>query len=364
MERQLYWRPILGFIGFDIATYLVLYVLVLPPLEPATQAMDPILSEATGYLLTALRLGFIGAITARWIRNKHGLLKRSDAVPSMVVAAVISWLIHMLLNLFADMAFGGWGWDWGYLLALGQWVVFSLIGALFVSAGQAEEKQQSVPLRFSLGSERGAASLFLIPTVSLLVIASLTVIVMLGSATNNRRSADTAADAAALAAGKVWKDTLHGKFSSALSATEGHDFWGLVGTSLAYGLPYNAMKSAAADYAYRNDAELIDFSVDDRHAKIKVRVRHIDSGVETTSDIYSMAESSLLFRSGLCNSWGTIGFRINGVCVTSAPEEPVEDPVDPDEDPDGEEEPVEEPPFELPTGLSNWDVKVSLTDAG
>jgi|SRR5690625_26804 len=364
MARQLYWRPIAGFIGLDLATYLVLYVLVLPPLEPATGAMDPILLEATGYLLTALRLGFIGAIIARWIRNKHGLLHRSDAVPSIVVAAVLSWFIQMSLSLLVDVAFGGWAWDWAYLLAFAQWIIFGLIGALFVSPGQADAERRSMPLRFSMESERGAASLFLIPAVSILVIASLTAIVMMGSATNDRRAADTAADAAALAAGKVWKDTLHGKFSSALSATEGHDFWGLVGTSLAYGLPYNAMKSAAADYAYRNDAELIDFSVDDRHAKIKVRVRHIDSGVETTSDIYSMAESSLLFRSGLCNSWGTIGFRINGVCVTSAPEEPVEDPVDPDEDPDGEEEPVEEPPFELPTGLSNWDVKVSLTDAG
>lgn len=362
MERQLHWRPILGFIGFDIATYLVLYVLVLPPLEPATQAMDPILSEATGYLLTALRLGFIGAITARWIRNKHGLLKRSDAVPSMVVAAVISWLIHMLLNLFADMAFGGWGWDWGYLLALGQWVVFSLIGALFVSAGQAEEKQQSVPLRFSLESERGAASLFLIPTVSLLVIASLTVIVMLGSATNNRRSADTAADAAALAAGKVWKDTLHGKFSSALSATEGHDFWGLVGTSLAYGLPYDAMKSAAADYAYRNDAELVSFTVDEYRAAIQVKVRHIDSRATGSKDIYSTAEGSLLFRSGLCNEWGKIGFKINGSCVTSPPPEPPAPEPDDEDEAEGEE--PEEPPFELPTGLSNWNVDVVLTDAG
>src|SRR5690625_5702557 len=102
MERQLYWRPILGFIGFDIATYLVLYVLVLPPLEPATQAMDPILSEATGYLLTALRLGFIGAITARGSRNKHGLLKRSDAVPAMVVAAGSSWRIQRLLGWVAE----------------------------------------------------------------------------------------------------------------------------------------------------------------------------------------------------------------------------------------------------------------------
>src|SRR5690625_5890444 len=145
MARQLYWRPIAGFIGLDLATYLVLYVLVLPPLEPATGAMDPILLEATGFLLTALRPGFIGAISARWIRNKHGLLHRSDAVPSIVVAAVLSWFIQMSLSLLVDVAFGGWAWDWAYLLAFAQWIIFGLIGALFVSPGQADAERRSMP---------------------------------------------------------------------------------------------------------------------------------------------------------------------------------------------------------------------------
>lgn len=364
MRSELHWRPIAGFIGLDLITYLVLYLLVLPPLEPAARAADPILMEATSYVLTAVRIGFIGAIVARWVRTKHGLMTRSEAIPTIVVAAGLSWLIQMALNFFIDLAMGGLAWDWAYLLALLQWVSFGLVGALFVSPGPSESEDDVIPLRFSARSERGAASLFLVPTIAILVGASLAVIVIMGSATNSRRAADTAADAAALAAGKVWKDTLHGKFSAALSAGDGHDFWGLVGTSLSYGLPYNAMQSAASDYAQRNDSEVVGFSVDERRAAVTVQVRHASDSTGETEYRTSMAESSLAFHSGLCNEWGTIGYKIDGVCVTSSPEDEAED--DSNDESDGEDpgDDEEDESFELPTGLSDWNVSVVLTDAG
>jgi len=362
MGRGMYWRPIWGFVGIDLASYFVLYALVLPPFESAIQALDPVILEATAYLLTALRLGFIGAITARWIRSKWGLESRRHVVHSILVAAVLSWSIQMLLTIGVDAAFGGWSWNWQYLLALGQWIVFSLMGALAVNPGQAKEEVPSMPLRFTVGSDRGAAAMFLVPTVAFLVAGALAVIVIMGGATNNRRSADTAADAAALAAGKVWKDTLHGKFTTALASADSSAFWGLAGSSIATGLPYSEMQAAAAEYAQRNDAHLVDLQVDQQHASVRVNVQHNDPGAADGKEIRSMAESALLFRSGLCNSWGVLGYKINGVCVTTAPPEPDEEP-DPEDSEEDEEEPEEEP-FELPNGLSNWNVDVVLSDAG
>lgn len=363
MKGNLYWRPIAGFIGIDLVTYLVLYALVLPPLAPAVSSLDPVIIEATEYLLIAIRIGFIGAIITRWIRNGYGLLNRSAAVPTIVVAAILSWIVQMLLTFLVNISTSGWAWNWEFVIALFQWVVFALIGALFIRPGEAEKSDRSVPLKFTVASDRGAVSMFLVPAIAVLVAGTLAVILIVGTATNNRRGTDTAADAAALAAGKVWKDSLHNRFSTALESADSSAFWGLAGSSISAALPYDEMRSAASEYAQRNDAYLAEFHVDQQRASVRVQVRHDGSDADDNR-VGSMAESTLRFRSGLCNSWGVLGYKINGMCVTTAPLEEPEDEPDPEDSDGEEEEEVEEEPFEPPNGLSNWNVEVTLSDAG
>jgi hypothetical protein len=160
--------------------------------------------------------------------------------------------------------------------------------------------------------ERGQALPALALIAAGLVAFTVFVIVPLGSATDRRAEVRTAADAAALAAVESAADGLRG-----------------IGTILPPGLGGdpgngNAIQNAldrlegdgsvaAADYAARNDAELVDFvmtvSLASGHPVIEAYARTRSEETIETTDQYARAEATARIEvlGGLCgvgNAWG------------------------------------------------------------
>ena len=213
-------RAVALFVVLDLVSYALLYWLVLPAFDPVLGALDPVMVTALGHVLTAVRLTFLGAVAVRSVRARHGLSTRSDAVPSVLVAAVGGWVTHLVLGVLVGLVVDVPGWSRGMLLALVEWVGFALIGAMFVAPGPPDAGLQ---LRFRRMAEResGSVSLFLVPAT------------------------------AALAAGQVWEDSLGSRFATIRAASELDAFWGLAGTSLGMLTPEGAMRDAAAQLAAR-----------------------------------------------------------------------------------------------------------------
>ncbi|WP_157607335.1 pilus assembly protein TadG-related protein [Sanguibacter suarezii] len=213
-------------------------------------------------------------------------------------------------------------------------------------------------LAASAEGERGSVTVFLVAAVLVLVFVTLAFMIPLGAAVVDRRTASTAADAAALAAAGLWRDSLKETYSHALDASDDEAFWSLLGRSVGSYRPVG-MSETAATFAARNDSVLVDFTVDARAGTVAVKVRSLEAVPETGQHVYSTATAALDFDRGLCLSGGVIGIRIDGRCVVSAPPAPEPEPTveagpeDPGagEDPAPAPEPPEEPPYEIPDGV-------------
>lgn len=373
MTRRLDGQAIAMFVLLDLATYALLYWLVLPAFEPVLATLDTVMVAAIGHVLTAVRLTFIGAIAVRSIRARRGFEQRGDVVPTVVVAALIGFSLQLVLGA-AVMAYLGLSpFSWAILLSFVEWIAFALLGAMFVNPG---EPDATIPRRYRVAAdgESGSISLFLVPAIAGILAAAVLVIVVLGSATNDRRESVTAADAAALAAGQAWRDGLEDTFDDAVDAADDGNaaaFWDLAGRPLSFGNPQAAMEAAARSYAARNNAELLDLDVDWPRGKVTAFVRSLDEVPESGTRIESRATSELVFVSGLCRSGSTLGFLLGGTCLGAAPEpeptpeptETLEPPADPSVPVDPDAEPVEpvEPPFTVPDTLGGFDMDVVLT---
>ncbi|MBB2922624.1 pilus assembly protein TadG-related protein [Cellulomonas cellasea] len=302
------------FVLLDLVTYAAVYWLIVPALEEVLATLDPTTLVATGHVLTAVRLTFIGAVVTRAVRSRRGLANRTDIIPTIVVAAVLAWGLQTTFGVAALLLMGLPAIGWDVVVALVEWVAFGLLGAMFVTPGEA----MTVPLRYRVAADdRGSVNMFLVPATVALVFVTLLAIVVIGSGTNDRREATTAADAAALAAVQEWEEALEGFYLPRASASQHASFWSLAGTPLSSLVPSGAMEAEAAKFAARNDATLLDLDIDVARAEVRVRVRNDDTVPHAGSQVESTASAALEFRSGLCRSGARLGYLIGGTCVTT-----------------------------------------------
>jgi len=206
----------------------------------------------------------------------------------------------------------------------------------------------------------------LIGSVMVVVVIAIAFLVPFGSFFVDKRESSTAADAAALAAVAAWRDDLRGVYDGLGSASSDAGFYGHVGSGLSTYLSYLPARGVAAEFAARNDAELIDFSVDGARGAVSVRVRSVDLVPGTSERAESTATARLRFAGGLCaNHHGVLGVVLAGSCKTSAPPAPAPtptptapDPPAPTPTPTPTPEP---PPYEIPEGGEAFAVTAVLT---
>jgi hypothetical protein len=216
-----------------------------------------------------------------------------------------------------------------------------------------------------------------IPIAVGMLTAAVLVVTMLGSATNDRRQAGTAADAAALAAAQEWNEHLGLLHGLHLGISEPEGFWGITEQALLGPDLREEMNEAARAYAERNGAELVgDIAVDPERLRVIARVRHDDSvpGTEIRSE--ATATAGITLRGGLCLGSEGLGWLIDGLCRTEPEEDPRDGGVpggdegaDPGSDPgdgedgDGEQEDGEdEEPAWTPPDVDGYSGAVVLVD--
>ena len=197
--------------------------------------------------------------------------------------------------------------------------------------------------------ERGSMHVMTLPIAVGMVTVAVLVVTMLGSATDNRREAGTAADAAALAATQEWDEHLGLLHGLHLGVSEPEAFWELAEEALLSESLEEEMREAAEAYAEGNGAELVGKpDIDPERLRVTVRVRHDDAVPGTTIHPEASATAGITLNGGLCVAdGGGLGWLIDGLCLTE-PEPDEEGDVeeeDPDsgdieeEDPDGDDEP-------------------------
>jgi hypothetical protein len=184
--------------------------------------------------------------------------------------------------------------------------------------------------------ERGSMHVMAIPVAVGMVTVAVLVVTMLGSATDGRREAGTAADAAALAATQEWDEHLGLLHGLHLGVSEPEEFWGLAEEALLSQGLQEEMYEAAEAYAEGNGAELVGFDVDPERLQVTVRVEHDEAVPGTAIRPEASATAGITLRGGLCVDGDGLGWLIDGLCLTE-PED------DAEEEPDGD---VEEEPDE------------------
>jgi hypothetical protein len=192
--------------------------------------------------------------------------------------------------------------------------------------------------------------------------ATLLIIHVLGSATNDATESRTAADAAALAAADAWRDGVGSAFGSAAHAHDVGHFWAFAGTDLG-SLASARMTDAARSYAQANGAELVSLDVDPVRAQVTARVRNLDTVPETGDRLEEVSTAELDFRSGVCRSGRTLGFLIAGSCRTNAPAPtptPTPTPHPSATPTPSPTPPPPPPPFHVPSGLGSFQVETAL----
>lgn len=191
--------------------------------------------------------------------------------------------------------------------------------------------------------ERGSMHVMTIPVaVGLLTVATL-VITMMGSATNDRRQAGTAADAAAIAAAQAWDDHLGGIHGLHRLSGDRGAFWGLFEEILLTVVVEREMYVAAEEYAERNGAELVDMDVDPDRLQVSVRVRHEDEVPVAETRAEAGATAQIRLQGGLCLGGDGLGWVIDDECVIRADSQGDEE-GGPDEGDDGQGEEPWSPP--------------------
>ncbi len=133
-------RTVVLVVVLDLATYMLVFWLVLPKSEPVLAAMDPTMALAVGHVAQVVRLAIVGLLAARSFRRRRGMLVRSDALPSVLVGAAIMVAAGLVLGVvghevrdLAQPALLAW------LAGIGEGLVFPVFGLLFVAPGPAEK---------------------------------------------------------------------------------------------------------------------------------------------------------------------------------------------------------------------------------
>lgn len=355
-------RAVLLFLVLDQLSVLLLTVVLVPAFATVLVVLPPALYVGLTHVLTAARLVFIGVVVARAIRRRYGLATRMESVPTVLVAAVLSlavgWLVTALLAAAMGIPLAAGP---EHLVALAQWLIYPLVGVLFVTPGEAELRTT----RTALQSERGAISLATIPVAAGLVAVTLTAMHMLGSAATQHREAATAADAAALAAAGAWADGVEEAWNAARWSDQDDTFWAFAGTPLS---DYTSatMQSRASDLAAANNAQLMGIWVDPSDGTVTVSVQDLSAVPHTSTRMEYSASASLRWDSGACRSGAVVGFLTTAGCQTRAPEPPPTPSPTPapepseGESPEPSPSPTPVPPFEAPSGIGSFAVAAHL----
>ncbi|WP_423461793.1 pilus assembly protein TadG-related protein [Promicromonospora sp. MS192] len=182
--------------------------------------------------------------------------------------------------------------------------------------------------------ERGSMHVMTIPITVGLLSAAILVITMVGSATDDRREAGTAADAAALAAAQKWDERLGALHGLHLLPGGFADFWGIIEEVLLDVVVLDEMRTAAEAYAETNGAELVDLDFDTDTLEVFVEVRHQDEVPVAELRSTAQATAQIRLNGGLCQNDGGLGWMIDGECVTKPDEDeaPEDDEGDENED--------------------------------
>jgi len=164
-------------------------------------------------------------------------------------------------------------------------------------------------------NDQGSASVLVLPAAMAAVALTVLLVVGLGGASQTRRGATTAADAAALAAAQEWRDRIGGQY--ALDTSTDGTVPSFAGREL--GDLLGGARSRARELAVANDAVLESFDVDPARAEVTVTTRTSQQFAGTTRDFRASAVARIELRSGACRDGATLGLMVSG-CVSSAAE--------------------------------------------
>lgn len=131
-------RTVLTVVLLDAVTYVVVYWLLVPVLQPVLDTFNPGLVLGLQHAILALRLGLVGFWSARAFRRTHGLRVRSEVVPSVGVGALLAFVLQWAVGAAVAAAAGLQVAGAGAVVVNGlEWVLFPVLGVLFVQPGPA-----------------------------------------------------------------------------------------------------------------------------------------------------------------------------------------------------------------------------------
>ncbi len=199
------------------------------------------------------------------------------------------------------------------------------------------------------GDDCGAINIFLVGVLTALLTIGMIIIIPLGDAIADRRNANTASDAAALAAAGYCADRIEDAYADAVRAEDAESFWSYFGRPV---FSYcSGASSQARQYARSNDAKLTAYSQLSR-LRFQVSVRMEDEIADTGLQSKSTATAQMTLERGVCVSGGLLGVSVDGACYTSPfglPERYSGQREDSDVGNEGEE--AEDKSFDLTEGL-------------
>lgn len=171
-------------------------------------------------------------------------------------------------------------------------------------------------LRERRRDERGAINVVLVGALVVIVTIAYAVMVPLGHAFAERRSATTAADAAALAGADYCADRLEEVYAAAMRSTDDKEFWSHFGKPVSF---YCGDAAAEAQHmASANSASLTSFRMTSG-LRFRASVTRHEEVAEVGGHLSSRATAKMDMRTGACVSGGLFGIRISGTCRTSPP---------------------------------------------
>lgn len=162
--------------------------------------------------------------------------------------------------------------------------------------------------------EEGAISVFMVGVIVVLVTIGFAAMLILGSAIADRRTANTSADAAALAAASYCGDKLVEEYEDALRETDDVLFWSHFGKPVS--TYCSGLVAEASTYANANNADLTGFRSDfstlvfTSHTRVKTPVH------DTSSHEQSKAYAKLTVKRGVCVRNSKLGVRDGAQCLT------------------------------------------------
>ena len=168
-------------------------------------------------------------------------------------------------------------------------------------------------LRERRRDERGAVNVVLVGALVVIMTIAFAVIVPLGHGFAERRSATTAADAAALGGADYCADRLERAYQTAMRSANGWGFWAQFGKPISFycaGAPVQAQR-----FASNNGAALTGFTMMPG-LRFRASVRRHESVAEIGSHATSRSTAKMDMRIGACVSGGLFGIRSGGTCQT------------------------------------------------